>query len=281
MERGNTKHGPAHDEQLAHDTEGMVRGSAQRGHIEEWREPEPVEDSVPSPSRRRPGQDVADEDVADRSELARVMTRDYFPATREDLLSRLADSDAPQDLADRVATLPPDREFGNVHAVLEALGIASPETGEGGLAMPERSVVVFGQLARDLVLVVAGMPDAGHSSAVRERHEMLGGKGANQAVALAQLDMRTALVAAAGDDPVGTGLLRQAERDGIDVSGTSRRPGTRTGLVVDIVDRDGQWRYLEELPSSVLLNQADVAAAARLLTRARWASVQLQQPPAV
>lgn len=124
MERGNTKHGPAHDERLAHETEAMVRGGAQRGHTEEWREPEPVEDSVPSPSRRPP-----DQDMLDRSELARVMTRDAFPATRETLLRRLAGSDAPQDLADRVATLSPGRRFGGVHDVLTALGIASPETG--------------------------------------------------------------------------------------------------------------------------------------------------------
>jgi ribokinase len=146
--------------------------------------------------------------------------------------------------------------------------------------MAADAVVVFGQLARDLVLVVDDVPAAGHSGAVRERREMLGGKGANQAVALAQLGLRPALVAAAGDDPVGTSLLRQAERDGIDVSATARRPGTPTGLIVDIVDGRGQWRYLEELPPSVLLNEADVAAARRLLTNARWASVQLQQPPA-
>jgi hypothetical protein len=54
MERGNTKHGPAHDEQMAHETEGMVRGSAQRPHGEEWRETEPVENAVPPP-RRAPG----------------------------------------------------------------------------------------------------------------------------------------------------------------------------------------------------------------------------------
>jgi hypothetical protein len=132
MERGNTKHGPAHDEQLAHETEAMVRGGAQRDHTEEWRESEPVEDSVPSPSRRPP-----DPDVRDRGELARVMTRDVFPATRETLLRRLADSDAPSDLAGRVATLAPGRRFGGVHEVLAALGIASPETGARDNGQPD------------------------------------------------------------------------------------------------------------------------------------------------
>src|SRR5215469_6843420 len=99
----------------------------------------------------------------------------------------------------------------------------------------DKDVAVFGQLARDLVLVVDRVPEAGESARVLARRETLGGKGANQAVALAQLGMRPALVAAAGDDRAGTAMLRQAGRDGIDVSATARRPGTRTGLIVDVV----------------------------------------------
>jgi ribokinase len=144
---------------------------------------------------------------------------------------------------------------------------------------PRIDVVVFGQLARDLVLVVDAVPEAGGSGYVRERREMLGGKGANQAVALAQLGMSPALVAVAGDDEMGTCLLAQAERDGINVSAVTRRRGADTALMVDIVDRDGRWRYLENIPSDVELRESDVAAAAGLLTGVAWASVQLQQPP--
>lgn len=140
-------------------------------------------------------------------------------------------------------------------------------------------VVVFGQLARDLVLVVDDVPGAGQSAVVRERRELLGGKGANQAVALAQLGTPPALAAVAGDDAVGDGLLRQARDDGIDVSATVRRKDTRTGLIVEVVDQKGHWRYLEQLPRPVLLTEDDVQAAAPLLTGANWASVQLQQPP--
>jgi Protein of unknown function (DUF2795) len=122
MERGNTKHGPAHDQQMAREAEGMVRGAGQSPHGEKWRETEPVEDAIPPP--RRGPQDVA---VEERSELARVMSRDVFPADREALLRRLVDSDAPQGLTDRVARLPVDRTFSGVHDVLTALGINSPE----------------------------------------------------------------------------------------------------------------------------------------------------------
>jgi ribokinase len=141
-------------------------------------------------------------------------------------------------------------------------------------------VVVAGQLARDLVLVVNDVPEAGQSGPVRERREMLGGKGANQAVAVAQLGLRPALIAVAGDDEAGSRLLEQARRDGIDVSAVTIREGIATGLITDIVDAAGHWRYLEDLPPSVLLSESDVRAAARLFDGARWASVQLQQPAA-
>jgi len=126
MERGNTKHGPAHDQQMAREAEGMVRGAAQQPPVEEWRETEPVENAIPPP--RRGPQDPA---VAERSELARAMSRDVFPANREALLRRLADSDAPAGLTDKVARLPSDRTFSGVHDVLTALGINSPEASRG------------------------------------------------------------------------------------------------------------------------------------------------------
>jgi ribokinase len=140
-------------------------------------------------------------------------------------------------------------------------------------------VCVAGQIARDLVLVVGEVPGPGGSAPVRRRREMLGGKGANQAVGLAQLGMRPALVGVVGDDDAGRDALGQAVRDGMDVSAVVRREGARTGLIVDVVDGDGRWRYLEDLPEPVLLTEADVAAAGPLLRDAPWTAVQLQQPP--
>ncbi|MBR7825006.1 hypothetical protein KDK95_01720 [Actinospica sp. MGRD01-02] len=99
------------------------------------------------------------------------------------------------------------------------------------------SVVVCGPVGRDLVLLVAEVPDAGTSAAVRERREVLGGKGANQAVAFARLETDVALVGAVGDDDAGADVLARARADGIDVSCVARRaaassstahPGTST-----------------------------------------------------
>jgi hypothetical protein len=64
-----------------------------------------------------------------------------------------------------------------------------------------------------------------------------------------------------GDDDTAPELLKQAMVDGIDVSGVVRRRGTSTGLIVDVVDPAGQWRYLEDLSPYVLLTETDVIAA--------------------
>lgn len=138
---------------------------------------------------------------------------------------------------------------------------------------------MVGQIARDLVLRVASVPGAGQSAAVRRRREMLGGKGANQAVGCAQLGTPVGLLGVVGDDQVGGALLDQARADGVDVTPVVRRAGAETGLIVDAVDDDAGWHYLEHLPEDVLLTESDVASAPALRT-ARAVVVQLQQPAA-
>jgi pfkB family carbohydrate kinase len=67
--------------------------------------------------------------------------------------------------------------------------------------------------------------------------------------------VRTALVGVVGDDDAGESVLAQARNDGLRLSGVTCREGTRTGLIVDIVDAAGRWRYLEDLPQAVLLSE--------------------------
>ncbi len=136
------------------------------------------------------------------------------------------------------------------------------------------TATVVGQLARDLVLSVDDLPEPGSSADATGRLEQLGGKGANQAVGLAQLGVRPALVAVAGDDVIGDVLLDQARRDGIDVSTVVRRSGVLTGLIVEIL-AGTEYRYLEHLPT---LTVADVEQRAERIRRADAVLVQLQQP---
>jgi ribokinase len=142
-------------------------------------------------------------------------------------------------------------------------------------------VVVAGQIARDLVIEVPDAPDADSSAPVRHRQELLGGKGANQAVALSQLGVSVSLVGVVGRDRTGDALLAQARADRIGTSHVVRRPGTETALLVDVVDDQGRRRYLEHVPDETLLTENDVFAASAPISAAASLIVQLQQPAPV
>ncbi|MDF2823889.1 MAG: putative kinase, pfkB family carbohydrate kinase family, partial [Mycobacterium sp.] len=137
-------------------------------------------------------------------------------------------------------------------------------------------VVVVGQIGRDLILRCRGLPDSGDATEIEERHELLGGKGANQAVALAQLGMAVSLLGVVGEDVHGAWLLEQAAADGIDTSGVVRRGAS--ALLVDLVDAPGSRRLFEDVPPAGLLRPADVERSGALFDAAECVSLQLQQP---
>jgi ribokinase len=139
-------------------------------------------------------------------------------------------------------------------------------------------VVILGQIARDLVLRIDEVPAAHRSTDVSARREMLGGKGANIAVGLAQLGVPVAVLGVVGDDLVGGQLIEQCVRDGLDTRAVVRRPGAESALMVDIVTADGRWRYLESVPAGTLVTAADVRAHASLLGSTGTMIIQLQQP---
>lgn len=141
-------------------------------------------------------------------------------------------------------------------------------------------VVVVGQVGRDLVVTVDGVPDAGGSADVRGRSELLGGKGANQARACAQLGADAELVGVVGDDEAGRAVLSEARAAALGVDGVVVRRGARTALLVDVVGPPGERRLLEHVEPAVLLTAADVAASTERLRGADAVLLQLQQPPA-
>lgn len=138
-------------------------------------------------------------------------------------------------------------------------------------------ILAVGQVARDLVLRIDELPGRGDSVDVRERREMLGGKGANQAVGLVQLGARVRMLGVAGDDDTGMIVLEQARADGIDVDHVVRR-GT-TALLLDIVEADGTRRLFEHVPDEALLTGDDVRAAEGAFEGVDTVILQLQQPP--
>ncbi|WP_250444456.1 PfkB family carbohydrate kinase [Actinotalea sp. C106] len=139
-------------------------------------------------------------------------------------------------------------------------------------------VVVCGLVGRDLVVAVRALPDAGSSTEVEQRLELLGG-AVNQAVGARQMGLTAGVVGVVGDDDDGAWVLARARDDGLDVRGLVLREGAATALVVDVVEAGGARRLLEHVPESVRLTCADVRAATPVIRSARAVLVDAAQPP--
>ena len=139
MER-SSKHGPRLDDELARETAPLERSGvgAHGGHVEEWREQEPVVEE--DGTFHIPG-----DAVAARRELSRHLDLSTFPGDREALLGNARDNGAPDDVLELLEALPSDIRFGTVHetwSALERTGVlqrAGIDTAEPSLDFEDRN----------------------------------------------------------------------------------------------------------------------------------------------
>jgi hypothetical protein len=128
VDRGSDKVSPRQDEQLKHETEGLVR-SGHGTHAEEWKDPEPSGEDQPDADLVPDGSlhggtpaGMAPDDVEGRSELATFLGKDCYPMVREQVIDLVMDRNAPDRVVDLVRRLPSGREFTNVNDIWTALG---------------------------------------------------------------------------------------------------------------------------------------------------------------
>lgn len=125
------------------------------------------------------------------------------------------------------------------------------------------------------------LPQPGESIAASETQTHNGGKGANQAVALARLGQRVSFVGRVGDDADGQQLEEALVSEGIDVSGleTTQSP---TGLAVILVDDAGANMIIVNQGANADVTAEVVAQHGEVIARADAVLVQMEiQPSAV
>jgi len=138
--------------------------------------------------------------------------------------------------------------------------------------------VVVGSLNMDLVLDVPELPRRGQTLLSRSLDRLPGGKGANQAVALARLGVPVEMVGAVGGDPDGAALLRALHEAGVATRFVAERAATPTGLAVVCVDPDGDNAIVVAPGANASLGPDDVRAAAAALRGADLLLLQLEVP---
>ncbi len=102
---------------------------------------------------------------------------------------------------------------------------------------------VVGSINMDLILNMKKVPEVGENVLGTDYGYANGGKGANQATALAKLGAKVKMIGKVAKDSNGAKLLENLKNNNIDVSGVTT-DGSQTGLATIILDGEGRNRIV-------------------------------------
>lgn len=121
-------------------------------------------------------------------------------------------------------------------------------------------IVVVGSLNQDQRIRVRTIPRPGETILADDVQRSAGGKGANQAVAVARFDGDCLLIGAVGADEEGARLLKTLGAAGVDTARVRILPGRTTGQATVLVDDDGQNCIVVASGANLGLDDATVRA---------------------
>ena len=156
--------------------------------------------------------------------------------------------------------------------------VPRPEVAGGPPAAHGRTgVVVVGSVNADLLTTVDQHPRPGETVLGRTLDVLPGGKGANQAVAAAQLGAQTALVGAVGSDQFAEPALAGLQAAGVDLGAVTAVEGS-TGVAQVTVSADGENAIVVIPGANASVDDVVVDAYAELVGGAAVVVVQGEIP---
>ncbi|MFC4335977.1 PfkB family carbohydrate kinase [Salininema proteolyticum] len=130
-------------------------------------------------------------------------------------------------------------------------------------------VIVAGSVNQDRKVSVRRLPGPGETVLAEGAGVSGGGKGANQAAAVARAGATVALVGAVGDDEAGEAQRADLRASGVDVSLLRTVPGERTGTALITVSADGENTIVVDPGANARVTAPDRSVrAAVVLTQA-------------
>lgn len=139
-------------------------------------------------------------------------------------------------------------------------------------------ITVVGSLNMDLFIDVAQLPAPGETIVGKNFRRSPGGKGANQASAIARLGHPVAMIGAIGRDAFGEELIETLARQGVRFDAIARRDGVATGTALIVLDAAGQNQIVIAAGANGTLAAADIGRCGALLRQSRAVIVQLEIP---
>ncbi len=137
-------------------------------------------------------------------------------------------------------------------------------------------IVSLGGINMDLVTFADRLPQDGETVVGERFVTYPGGKGANQAVAVARLGIPAAMVGRVGDDLFGPQLIELLKSAGVDTRGVGIASNASSGIAVINIGEGAQNRIVQVLGANDTCGSAEFDVVAGLLPGASALMLQLE-----
>lgn len=141
----------------------------------------------------------------------------------------------------------------------------------------QKPIIVVGSINTDLVAVTKRMPVVGETVIASDFQIHPGGKGANQAVAVARLGYPVRLIGRLGNDAFGAELRSHLQEAGVDITGVATSDGV-SGVAVVVVSSSGDNSILVAPGANSKVTPEDLDANIAILRGAGMVLAQLEIP---
>ena len=142
---------------------------------------------------------------------------------------------------------------------------------------PQKPIVVVGSINTDLVSVTERIPAVGETVIGSDFQIHPGGKGANQAVAVARLGYPVRLIGRLGGDTFGAELRSHLEKAGVDITGVSTSDSA-SGVAMIVVSEKGENSIVLSPGANSKVTPEDLDANISILKSAGMVLTQLEIP---
>ena len=141
----------------------------------------------------------------------------------------------------------------------------------------QKPIVVVGSINTDLVAVTKRIPAIGETVTGTDFQIHPGGKGANQAVAVARLGYPVRLIGRLGSDVFGMQLRTHLESAGVDLAGVATSEGT-SGVALIVVSSEGENSIVVTPGANSKVTPQDLEANIEIVRQAGIVLAQLEIP---
>lgn len=145
------------------------------------------------------------------------------------------------------------------------------------MSVERKPIVVVGSINIDLVARTERIPAPGETVTGHDFQVHPGGKGANQAVAIARLDYPVQLIGRLGNDGFGTQLREHLQDVGVGLDGVMTSEGP-SGVAIILVSQAGENCIVVTPGANALLSPQDLDNQIEILRSAAMVLAQLEIP---